>query len=331
MYTFTMAPSIRATAKRVFRGSRNIFVTDTGALFDYERMVRPEGAPLGTKAAGPFPARDILAADEVQPTTSGVSIRTGIRWTDLGNGWEGHEGIQFGAFDPIGTYTETNDRRGVFGPLAACVSMDGAVPVLAGVCFDADGTAWATDRYRLARVFTGLRLEGEPGIRVIVSGRLMAEAAKSKTWELNVGAAYSSVSLNGVVLTARNIEGNYPSVAGLMPNGDWGGGVVAVTFPVGKMLEGIKSLAVPKNKPVELWSDGTAAYQGAEVRLTDAPVNRVSRIGVNPKYLTELLKPHGAKATATVRWRSEEPQKPVLVTVDGEDDLRMIVMPVRLP
>ena len=329
MYTFTMTSSIRATAKRVLRGSRNIFVTDTGALFDYERMIRPGDAPVGTKTAGPFPARDILAADEVRTTPEGVSIRTGIRWTDLGSDWVDHEDNPFGVFDPIGTYTETNDRRGVFGSLAACVSTSDAVPVLTGVCFDADGTAWATDRYRLARVFTGLRLEGEPGTRVIVSGRLMAEAAKAKTWGLNVGADYSTVSLNGVVLTARNIEGNYPSVAGLMPNGDRGD--VAVTLPVGKMLEGIKSLAVPKNGSVELWSDGTVAYQGAEVRLTDDPVNRVSRIGVNPKYLTELLKPHGAKTNATVKWRSEETQKPAYITVDGEDDLRMLVMPVRLP
>ena len=32
MNNFTMTPSIRATAKRLFRGSRQLFVTDTGAV-----------------------------------------------------------------------------------------------------------------------------------------------------------------------------------------------------------------------------------------------------------------------------------------------------------
>ena len=330
MSNFTLNPSIRATAKRLFRGNRSIWVTDTGVLHNFERMIRLEGVSLGTKTAGPFPARDILGADEVRPTSEGVSIRTGIRWIDLGSDWVDHENNPFGSFELIGTLTEASDRRGVFGSLAASMATDAAnVPVLTGVCFEADGTAWATDRYRLARVSTGLRLAGSPDTRLIVSGRLMAEAAKAKTWELNVGTAYTSVNLNGLILTARNIEGNYPNVEWLMPDG--GCGEVSITFPVSKMLDALKSLAVPKGAPVELWSDGTVAYQGAEVRLTDDPVNKVSRIGVDPKRLAQMLKTHGAKAVATLHWRSSEPQRPMYVTIDGEDDLRMLIMPVRLP
>lgn len=329
MGNFTMTPSTRAAAKRLFRGSRPLFVTDTGAVTNFDVMIRPDGVEAGTQTTGPFPARDLLAADEIEPTAGGVRIRTGIRWADLEGAWGDYRVSEFGAFGPIGTYAEANDRRGVFGSLAACVPTDDRTPVLSGVCFEADGTAWATDRYRLARVFTGLRLEGDPDMRVIVSGRLMAEVAKAKTWDLSVGTDYSSVNLNGLTITARNVEGNFPSVAGLMPNGE--GGDVSLTVPVGEVLETIKALAVRKNEPVEFWSDATMLYQGAQVRLVDGVVNKASRIGVNPKFLTEILKPHGTKAAATMQWRSEEPQKPVSVTIDGEDDLRMILMPVRLP
>lgn len=337
MSNFTLTPAARATAKRLFRGSRELFVTDTGALHNFDAMIRPDDTEAGTKTVGPLPARELLAADEVEPVDEGVRVRTGVRWTLLRGSWSSHEprderdsamGL-FGTFEPIGTLTEASDRRGVFGSLAASMAMDAArVPVLSGACFEADGTAWSTDRYRLTRLRTDMNIQGEPDARVIVSGRIITEVAKAKAWDLSVGANLSRARLNGMVLTARNVEGNFPSVAGLIPEN---GGDTAVSAPVGELLKALKLLAPPKNTPVTLHSDGTMSCEDAEIRLGEGDSNVQSRIGLNPQFLAGMVKTHGAKAMVTIRWRSEEPQKPATVTIDGEDDLRMIIMPVRLP
>ncbi|MBD5036532.1 hypothetical protein GUF33_20900, partial [Xanthomonas citri pv. citri] len=49
MSNFTLSPSTRATAKRLFRGSRNLFVTDTGAVHNFDVMVRPDNVEPGIK------------------------------------------------------------------------------------------------------------------------------------------------------------------------------------------------------------------------------------------------------------------------------------------
>lgn len=329
MSNFTMSPSTRAAAKRLFRGSRQLFVTDTGAVSNFDVMIRPEGVEVGTQTTGPFPARDLLAADEIEPTAKGVRIRTGIRWVNLEGAWGDYRVSEFGAFEPIGTLTEASDRRGVFGSLAASMATDAArVPVLSGACFEADGTAWATDRYRLTRLRTDMNIQGEPDARVIVSGRIITEVAKAKAWELSVGTNLSRARLNDLVITARNVEGDFPRVAGLVPEE---GGDVAVSASVGDLTKAVKLLAPPKNTPVVVHSEGTMSCEDAEIRLGEGVGNAQSRIGLNPQFLLSLVKTHGAKAMVTIRWRSEAPQKPAIVTVDGEDDLRMIIMPVRLP
>lgn len=337
MSNFTLTPAARATAKRLFRGSRELFVTDTGAVHNFDAMIRPDGAELGTKTSGPFPARELLAADEIEPTDEGVRVRTGVRWTPLRGNWSSHEprnerdsamGL-FGTFEPIGTLAETRDRRGVLGSLAACMATDAAnVPVLSGACFEADGTAWATDRYRLARLRTGMDIQGAPDARVIVSARIITEVAKAKAWKLSVGENLSQAHLNGLVITARNVEGNFPNVAGLVPEE---GGDVAVSASVGELTKAIKLLAPPKNTPVAVHSDGTLACEGAEVRMGEGDGSIQSQIGLNPQFLAGMVKTHGAKAVVTLRWRSEDTRKPALVTVEGADDLLMLLMPVRLP
>ena len=335
MSNFTLSPSARATAKRLFRGSRQLFVTDTGALHNFDVMVRPDGAEPGTKTSGPFPARELLAADEVEPADEGVRIRMGLRWVLLSGRWssDGRDerdsatGL-FGTFEPIGTLTETSDRRGVFGSLAASMSTDDMTPVLSGACFEADGTAWSTDRYRLTRLRTDMNFQDAPDARVIVSGRIIAEVAKAKVWELSVGTNLSQAHLSGLVITARNVEGNFPRVAGLVPEE---GSDVAFSASVGDLTKAIKLLAPPKNTPVAVHSDGTVSCEDAEIRLGEGDSNVQSRIGLNPQYLLGMVKTHGAKAMATVRWRSEATNKPSLVTVEGEEDLRMVLMPVRLP
>lgn len=336
MSNFTMSPSTRATAKRLFRGSRELFVTDTGAVHNFDVMIRPDGVEAGTKTSGPFPARELLAADEIDPVDGGVRVRTGVRWTLLRGNWSSHEprserdsamGL-FGTFEPVGTLTEASDRRGVFGSLAASMSTDDMTPVLSGACFEADGTAWSTDRYRLARLRTGINIQGAPDAREIVSGRIITEVAKAKAWDLSVGENLSRAHLGGLVITARNVEGNFPRVAGLVPED---GGDTAVSASVGDLTKAIKLLAPPKNTPVTLHSDGTVSCEDAEIRLGEGDSNAQSRIGLNPQFLLGMVKPHGAKAMVTLRWRSEATQKPALVTVEGEDDLRMVLMPVRLP
>lgn len=337
MGNFTLTPSTRATAKRMFRGSRELFVTDTGAVHNFDVMVRPDDAEAGTKTSGPFPARELLAADEIEPMDGGVRVRTGVRWALLRGNWSSHAPRgehdsameMFGTFEPIGTLTEAGVQRGALGSLAACMATDAAnVPVLSGACFEADGTAWATDRYRLARLRTGMDIQGAPDVRVIVSARIITEVAKAKAWELSVGDNLSRAHLNGLVITAWNVEGDFPRVAGLIPEN---GGDTAVSAPVGELLKALKLLAPPKNTPVTLHSDGTMSFEDAETHPGEGDGDVQSRIALNPKYLADLVKSHGAKAMVTIRWRSEAPQKPALVTVDGEDDLRMVIMPVRHP
>ena len=173
-----------------------------------------------------------------------------------------------------------------------------------------------------------MNFQDAPDARVIVSGRIIAEVAKAKVWELSVGTNLSQAHLSGLVITARNVEGNFPRVAGLVPEE---GSDVAFSASVGDLTKAIKLLAPPKNTPVAVHSDGTVSCEDAEISLGEGDSNVQSRIGLNPQYLLGMVKTHGAKAMATVRWRSEATNKPALVTVEGEEDLRMVLMPVRLP
>lgn len=230
--------------------------------------------------------------------------------------------------------------------VARAASSDVARPVLTGVDLAAeDGviTAAATDSYRLA--IRALPWEESTSASALVPARALSEAAKAGheaggSVTIVFEEDKASFLLGDRRLTTQLIDGNFPNVRKLLPDGH----ETSVVVDRPALVEALQRVAVvalgQANTPVSLtFEDGTVDLQAGNRELGDAAEALPAEIdgppltiAFNPTYLLA-----GLEATGTERIRIElrDGLKPAVLRphADGDatvDDLTYLLMPMRV-
>src|SRR3954447_8413190 len=238
-----------------------------------------------------------------------------------------------------GTFTVD---RGTFADTVSHVgraaSKDESRPVLTGILVEfGDGvvTMAATDSYRLS--VKEAPLSGAGGqAQAIVPARALTELARLSAGDgLEVAVEENQVlfGLDGIWLSARRIDGQFPDYRRLRPeeyNHE-------VSLSKSELLDVVRrtALMAQRNAPVRLSFDTgslTLAAQSQDVgeARESLPVDFQGErleIGFNPDFLRDGVE---SVESDTVRLKLISPLRPGLIQGDG-DDFWYLIMPIRLP
>ncbi len=225
--------------------------------------------------------------------------------------------------------------------VSRAASRDESRPVLTGILvrLEQDSLAMAaTDSYRLSVKETTLPSAPGRELEAIVPARALGELARiaqgSTADNLRLGAQENQVlfELDGVLLTARRIDGQFPNYRQLRPETF----EVELTLPREELMDAVRRVGVmaQRNSPLRLrFEEGQLTIQAqtqdvgeAKESLPIAYTGDVLEIGFNPEFLREGLESVGE---SEVRLKLISPLRPGLVTGAGED-FWYLIMPIRL-
>jgi DNA polymerase-3 subunit beta len=244
--------------------------------------------------------------------------------------------------DIADTQTFAADREALIATVtrvARAASRDEARPVLTGVLVQFAGDKLvmaATDSYRLAVKETTLAAPA-PELEAIVPSRALQELSRiaGDSDEIAVGVQENQVlfSADGVWLTTRRIDGQFPNYRQLLPE----------TFehelvvPRGELLDVVRRAAVmiQRATPLQLrFAEGevTVVARTHEVgesqeSMPVAYSGEPLEIGFNAEFLREGLE---SVEGEDVRMKLISSLRPAVLTDEGED-FTYLVMPIRLP
>ncbi len=244
--------------------------------------------------------------------------------------------------DPETTFTV---ERAAFLDTVARVSRsasrDESRPVLTGVLVRFEGgkvVMAATDSYRLSVKET--ELEEAPGqeLEAIVPARALGELARigqaSEQATLDIGVQENQVvfGVDGVWLTARRIDGQFPNYRQLLPEQF----EAEVQLPREELLEVVRrtGLLAQRKSPLRLrFEEGeltvTAQTQDVGEARESLPVwyaGEPLEIGFNAEFLRDGLE---SVMDETVRLKLISPLRPGLIHGES-DDFLYLIMPIRL-
>jgi DNA polymerase-3 subunit beta len=227
------------------------------------------------------------------------------------------------------------------GRVSRAASRDESRPVLTGILVRFENgklVMAATDSYRLSVKET--ELEGGPGreLEAIVPARALgelariAQAATSDAIEVGIQENQIVFSVDGVTLTARRIDGQFPNYKQLVPES------FESEVEVGReeLLDVVRrtSLMAQRKSPLRLrFAEGeltvTAQTQDVGEARESLPVRYGGdplEIGFNADFLREGLE---SVTDDKVRLKLISPLRPGLVQGEG-DDFLYLIMPIRL-
>jgi len=217
-------------------------------------------------------------------------------------------------------------------------SRDESRPVLTGILVRFEGaslTMAATDSYRLSMKETGLPQPG-PELEAIIPARALAElqrlAAGQETVGLGVQENHVVFDADGIWLTTRRIDGQFPNVKQLIPETF----EISLALPRTELLEVVRraSVMAQRNSPLRLrFEEGelTVSAQSQDVGETreTMPVGYTGEpieIGFNADFLREGLESVPADE---ITLNLINPLRPGLITAEG-DAFWYLIMPIRL-
>lgn len=213
---------------------------------------------------------------------------------------------------------------------ASCASGDQTLPLLTCVELHAEGGVLrlsATDRYRLSVANIGFDAE----FTALVPAKVLLDAAKIFTGEINVGVSGTAVSFtsDSADFIARQFEGDYPPVMRLFPKSFES----EATVDKGLLTAAVRRVALvaERNTPVILVfsDDGVTitAGQGDDAQASetlDAVVSSPIETAYNPVFLLNALSVIDGDQ---VRFGFTKGMKPAVLTGDG--DFKYLLMPLR--
>jgi len=218
-------------------------------------------------------------------------------------------------------------------------SRDESRPVLTGVLvrFEPGKLVMAaTDSYRLSVKETPL--EGSiPELEAIVPARALTELARigqgAEQIELGVHENQVVFGVDGVWLTTRRIDGQFPNYKQLIPESfDH-----EVPLPREEVLEVVRRIAVmaQRNSPLRLrFADGALTVSArtqdvgeAEESLPVPYSGEPLEIGFNAEFLRDGI---DSVTGETIRFRLISPLRPCVLQAEGADDFLYLIMPIRL-
>jgi DNA polymerase III subunit beta len=218
-------------------------------------------------------------------------------------------------------------------------SRDESRPVLTGVLvrFEPGKLVMAaTDSYRLSVKETVL--EGAvPELEAIVPARALTELARigqgAEQIELGVHENQVVFGVDGVWLTTRRIDGQFPNYKQLIPESF----EYEVAMPRDEVLDVVRRIAVmaQRNSPLRLrFAEGELTVSArtqdvgeAQESLPAAFNGEALEIGFNAEFLRDGIE---SVTGETVRFRLISPLRPCVLQAEGSDDFLYLIMPIRL-
>ncbi|HEY8467553.1 MAG TPA: DNA polymerase III subunit beta [Solirubrobacterales bacterium] len=238
---------------------------------------------------------------------------------------------------PAAPLAEAIDR------VARAASKDEVRPILTGVLVQAEGarlTMVATDSYRLAVKHTALESELPMPIEANVPSRALRELARAiadrDASEVEIALSRNQIvfRLDGLELSSRLIEGQFPSWRQLIPESfDH-----EVRLPREELLEVCRRVSplAQRNAPLRLaFSEGELTVAASTPDLGDASEAMPApysgeplEIAFNPQFLIDGIESiTGDELSVNL----SSPLRPGLLRpVGDEDDFAYLVMPIRL-
>jgi DNA polymerase III subunit beta len=225
------------------------------------------------------------------------------------------------------------------GRVSRAASRDESRPVLTGILvrFEGDSLVMAaTDSYRLAVKETTVG-SGGPDLDAIIPARALGELNRIAQGadDLQIGVLENQVilSVDGVLLTTRRIEGQFPNYRQLLPE----------TFehelrlPREELLEVVRRVSVmaQRNAPIRMrFAEGelTVSAQTQDVgearETMPAPFSAGEplEIGFNPEFLRDGVESVGGDE---LRLKLISSLRPAVIQGEG-DDFSYLIMPIRL-
>ena len=285
----------------------------------------------------------LLPGDEVtiehRPAESVVHVTAGTASYTL-NTYNPEDFPRLPELDAVSTFSvERESLLETIGRVARAASRDESRPVLTGILVQFGGgklVMAATDSYRLAvkeTSFSGT----VPDLEAIVPGRALQELARIATSgdEVEIGVQENQVlfSTDGVWLTTRRIDGQFPNYRQLLPEAF----EHELTLPRVELLDVIRraSVMIQRSTPLQLrFAEGelTVIARTHEVgesteSLPVAYTGDVLEIGFNADFLRDGLE---LLDSDDVRVKLISPLRPAVIQGEG-DDFTYLVMPIRLP
>ncbi len=226
------------------------------------------------------------------------------------------------------------------GRVQRSASRDESRPVLTGILarFEPGKLVMAaTDSYRLSVKETPL--EGDvPELEAIIPARALQELARIAVAgdEVELGVHENQVIFSvpgeGVYLTTRRIDGQFPNYKQLLPETF----EHDVTIPRGELLDVVRrtSVMVQRNSPLRLrFAEGeltvTARTQDVGEATESMPVQfsgEPLEIGFNAEFLKDGVE---SITSDDLKLHLISPLRPAVIEGDG-DDFRYLIMPIRL-
>jgi DNA polymerase III subunit beta len=244
--------------------------------------------------------------------------------------------------DVDGLERHTVDREALLETIARVgrsASRDESRPVLTGVLvrFEPGKLVMAaTDSYRLSVKETVL--EGTaPELEAIVPARALTELARigqgAEQIELGVHENQVVFGVDGIWLTTRRIDGQFPNYKQLIPESF----EYEVALPRDEVLDVVRRIAVmaQRNSPLRLrFAEGELTVSArtqdvgeAQESLPAAFSGEPLEIGFNAEFLRDGIE---SVTGETVRFRLISPLRPCVLQAEGSDDFLYLIMPIRL-
>ena len=225
------------------------------------------------------------------------------------------------------------------GRVARAASRDESRPVLTGILarFEAGKLVMAaTDSYRLSVKETELG-SSTPELEAIIPARALQEIARiaQSGDEVDVGVHENQVLFraDGVALTTRRIDGQFPNYRQLLPEAF----EHELTLPRSELLDVVRraSVMIERTSPLQLrFAEGeltvvARTHEVGESResLPAGFSGEPLEIGFNADFLREGLE---SVEGDDVRLKLISPLRPAVLQGEG-DDFTYLVMPIRLP
>jgi len=223
--------------------------------------------------------------------------------------------------------------------VARAASRDESRPVLTGILVSFTGgkiVMAATDSYRLAVKETELT-GSAPELEAIVPSRALQELARvatsGDTVEVGVHENQVLFALDGVWLTTRRIDGQFPNYRQLLPEAF----EHELTLPRVELLDVVRraSVMIQRATPLQLrFAEGEltviARTHDVGESKESMPVGFTGdtlEIGFNADFLRDGLESMDGD---DVRFKLISPLRPAVIQGEG-DDFTYLVMPIRLP
>ena len=241
--------------------------------------------------------------------------------------------------DTLQTFTvEREALLDTIGRVSRSASRDESRPVLTGILvrFEGDKLVMAaTDSYRLSVKETKLETAAEP-LEAIIPARALGElsriAGAGDTVELGVHENQVAFLCDGVLLTTRRIDGQFPNYKQLLPESF----EHEVAVPREELLDVVRrtSVMAQRNSPLRLrFAEGELTITARTQDLGEAqealPVPFTAdplEIGFNADFLRDGIE---SVTTDEVTLKLISPLRPAVLQGDS-DDFSYLIMPIRL-